>query len=78
MPFEGGFPLLAVFTGNIVQEFVIAGKAAAILRRASPLPTKKLRVRHTRFGSLQFFDNDPVLPVIAHVIDVADLSYDDA
>jgi len=45
--------------------------------RASPLSAEELRIERSRFGSLKFFDDDPVLPVVAHVVDVTDLSYAD-
>jgi hypothetical protein len=64
-----------LFAGDIVREFIIARKTAAIFRRAAPLPTEELRIERSSFGNLQFFDSDPVLPVVARVLDVADLSY---
>jgi hypothetical protein len=45
-------------------------KAAAILRRASPLAAKEPRVSSSMFASHQLFDNNPVLPIVAHIIDV--------
>ena len=58
---KGGFALLVLFAGDIIQEFVIAGKAAAILRRASPLPAEKLRIERSSFRSLQFLNNNAML-----------------
>jgi len=54
-------PLFVLLASYIVQELVIAGNAAAILWRASSLPAEELRIVGSRFGSLQFFNNDTVL-----------------
>jgi hypothetical protein len=77
IPIERGFALLVLFAGDIVEEVVVTRVAAAILRRAWPLPAEKLRIDRSRFGGLEFLDDDPVLPVVAHVVDVTDLSYAD-
>ena len=69
--------LLFCLLGDIVQELVITGNAGAILRRASPLPAEELRIQRSRFGSFEFLDNDPVLPIVAHIVDIIELSYAD-
>jgi hypothetical protein len=51
VPIERGFAFLAQFAADIVQEFVIAGKTAAILRRASPLPAEELWTEFRRAHS---------------------------
>ena len=75
IPIQRDFAFFAGFAGYVLQEFVIAEKAAAILRRASPLAAQELRIQHAGFGSLKGFDYDPMLPVVAHVVDITDLLY---
>ena len=75
IPIERGVTLFRFFAADIAKKFIIAGKAAAILRGASALPTQELRVWYSGLGGLQFFDNDPMLPIVAHVIDVTNFSH---
>ena len=43
IPIERGLALLLLFAGDIVEEVVVAGEAAAIFGRASPLSAEELR-----------------------------------
>jgi hypothetical protein len=54
--------------GDGVEELVIAGKAAAILRWAAPLAAAEVGVERAGFGRLDPLDDDAVLPVVAPVI----------
>jgi hypothetical protein len=75
VPIECGFAGLALFAGDILKKLVIAGKTAAIFRRASPLTPEEPWIACSRFDAIQLLHHNPVLPVVAHVVDVTDLSY---
>src|ERR1019366_9984055 len=74
IPVEGFLLLFAALApvgpGYGVQEVIVAWRAAAILRRAAPLTAEELEIEPVRFGGLNALDDDPMLPVVAHVVDI--------
>src|SRR5581483_865517 len=74
VPGERMLPHSLFFAQHVFQEFKIAGRPAAILRRAAPLSTEKLRMRHVRQRRTDLLYDDRVLPIIAHVLRAAEAS----
>jgi hypothetical protein len=45
------------------------------LRRTSAFTSQEARIHCTRFGSAGSFDDDPMFPVVAKIVDVVEFSY---
>src|SRR6266436_1464343 len=72
---EGGYTLLDLLAGDIFENLVVAWEAAAIFWWASPFTAEELGIQGSWIGRLEFFDDDAVLPVVAHVVDVHKVRY---
>jgi hypothetical protein len=70
VPFERLSSSLAPLVRNIFDKIKVAGRAAAVFRRAATLTAEKPRIPFAGLGRFDFFDNDPMFPVVAKIVDV--------
>src|SRR5579863_7917767 len=75
VPFERLFGLLAAFAGDVFNELKVARRTAAVLGPSSAFTSQEAGVGFSGLRRLDGFDDNPMRPVIAKIIHVAELCY---
>jgi hypothetical protein len=73
VPVECCFSFFPLLSGDFIEKVVIAWDAAAIFRWAPSFTTKKLRMRCLLLRRFDVLYNNPMLPIVAKVVNVAEL-----